>query len=255
MQAPSGEQPAPQHHLSIVLPAFNEEDNIEEAVVARHEVAERLCADHEIIVVDDGSPDRTADVVRSWRPATRASGSCRTASNRGYGEALRSGFLAARKDLVFFTDADNQFDLDELERVPAVDRPGRRGGRLPHQPPGPVHAAAQRQGVEPAGAGRCSTSRSATSTAPSSCSGATCFEELDLESVGAMVNTELMVKVGRSGARRSSSSACTHYPRTAGEARGAHPQGHRRPLIELARMYRKLRGRGPRTPARPSRRR
>ena len=111
--------------LSVVLPAYNEEANVGLAVERATAVARRLAQDYEVIVVDDGSVDATADVVRRASEKDSRVRLIPHGRNRGYGEALRTGFLAARMDLVFFTDADNQFDLDELEA--GAERP-RLGG-------------------------------------------------------------------------------------------------------------------------------
>lgn len=239
-----------EHTLSIVLPAYNEQDNIKEVVLRSTEVAERLCRDHEIIVVDDGSTDATADLVRALAIEDSRIRLVAHGINRGYGEALRSGFLAARKDLVFFTDADNQFDLAEIGAfLPWVDRvdvvAGYRIGRqdtlvrrlnalawnylvriLFHVPVRDIDCAFKMFRRE-------------------------VLEDLHIESVGAMVNTELMVKVGRAG-KAVVELGVTHYPRTAGQARGAHPRVIMRALVELVRMYRKLKREGP-GPARPAR--
>jgi dolichol-phosphate mannosyltransferase len=98
-----------------VLPAFNEEANIgpmiEAALTTLPELAER----YEVIVVDDGSRDGTADVAQDWmrrhHPAVRL---LAHDGNRGYGAAIRTGLRHARGDLVFYTDADRQFDIAEL---------------------------------------------------------------------------------------------------------------------------------------------
>ncbi len=109
--------PARRPAVSIVLPAFNEEANIEQAVAEATATAERLFAEHEVIVVDDGSarraPRRSCARSPASDPRVRLISHGR---NRGYGEALRTGFLASRLDFVFFTDADLQFDMNELER-------------------------------------------------------------------------------------------------------------------------------------------
>ncbi len=101
--------------LSLVLPAFNEDANIARAVREAAAAGESLFADHEVVVVDDGSRDRTAAVLdalgRELGPRLVV---VRHPHNRGYGAALRSGFAASRGDLVFYTDSDNQFDLAEL---------------------------------------------------------------------------------------------------------------------------------------------
>jgi 4-amino-4-deoxy-L-arabinose transferase-like glycosyltransferase len=103
--------------LSLVLPAYNEEAGIRQAIVEADEALAALCDDYEILVVDDGSRDATAVVVAeeaAIRPRVRL---LRHDSNRGYGAALRTGFEAARFDLVAFTDADCQFYLADLDRL------------------------------------------------------------------------------------------------------------------------------------------
>src|SRR5437588_449059 len=107
--------------ISFVLPAYNEEANVAEAIRRVRTVAQRLCSAYEIIVVDDGSADATAERVEAANEGDVVL--LRHPRNRGYGEALRTGFQAARRDLVFFTDSDNQFDLNELELfLPWIDR-------------------------------------------------------------------------------------------------------------------------------------
>jgi glycosyltransferase involved in cell wall biosynthesis len=227
------------HRLSIVLPAFNEEANIVEAIRRSTVVADRLCADHEVIVVDDGSRDATAEIVRSEAARDPRIRLVRHARNQGYGEALRTGFRSARMDLVFFTDADNQFDLDELEaflaRIDGVDVVA--GYRLNRQDPfgRRVNAKAWNLLVRvlfyvPVRDIDCAFKLFRRSV----------FDEIDIESVGAMVNTELMVKLGRAGAGVLEVGV-THYPRTAGVARGANPRVVARALFELTRMYGRLR--------------
>jgi glycosyltransferase involved in cell wall biosynthesis len=106
---------APVPGISIVLPAYNEEENVGEAVGQALEVLPELAEDYEVIVVDDGSADDTAAaalaLVSEHHPRVRL---LRHDRNRGYGAAIRSGFQHARFDLVFYTDSDLQFDLSEL---------------------------------------------------------------------------------------------------------------------------------------------
>jgi dolichol-phosphate mannosyltransferase len=109
--------------LSLVLPAFNEEAGIRQAIAEADEALATLTAHYEILVVDDGSSDATASVVAeeaARRPHVRL---LRHERNRGYGAALRTGFEAARFDLVAFSDADCQFHLEDLGRLlPLTDR-------------------------------------------------------------------------------------------------------------------------------------
>jgi dolichol-phosphate mannosyltransferase len=103
--------------LSLVIPAFNESAVIARAVAEAEAALAPHFREFEIIVVDDGSADDTAAVVfetLSRAPHTRILWHDR---NRGYGAALRTGFEAARFDLVAFTDADCQFDLADLARM------------------------------------------------------------------------------------------------------------------------------------------
>lgn len=97
-----------------MLPAYNEESALEATVMAVRRVLEALRRPFEIIVVDDGSVDRTgalAERLARDDPAVRV---VRHARNRGYGAALRSGFAAARLEWVFLMDSDGQFDPLEL---------------------------------------------------------------------------------------------------------------------------------------------
>jgi glycosyltransferase involved in cell wall biosynthesis len=101
--------------LSIVLPAYNEADNIEPVVQTAIEEAPGIAREFEVIVVDDGSRDRTAEIVQAFvterHPEVRM---LRHVDNKGYGAALRTGFSHARYEHVFYTDADRQFDIGEL---------------------------------------------------------------------------------------------------------------------------------------------
>jgi glycosyltransferase involved in cell wall biosynthesis len=102
--------------ISAVLPAFNEEDNIERAATRMAEVLGSLgLRDWEVIVVDDGSIDRTGEVAD--RLAARDPDHIKVShhsSNLGYAAALRTGFTSARHQLIFYTDSDNQFDVREI---------------------------------------------------------------------------------------------------------------------------------------------
>ena len=100
----------------MVLPAYNEQASLTKAVERALAVLPTLVDSFEVIVVDDGSTDDTDVVGREL--VDRHEGLVRLLThpaNRGYGAALRTGFGAARGELLFYTDADNQFDLAELE--------------------------------------------------------------------------------------------------------------------------------------------
>lgn len=101
--------------LSVVLPAYNEELNIERAVARCLETLPAVAERIEVVVVDDGSRDGTADVVTGLIAAHPDQVRLvRHRRNLGYGCAIANGFNAATGDYLFYTDADNQFDVAEL---------------------------------------------------------------------------------------------------------------------------------------------
>jgi glycosyltransferase involved in cell wall biosynthesis len=106
---------APSAEVSAVMPAYNEEANLEESVGRTARALERCTRAFEIIVVDDGSQDGTAAVLERLKGAHPNLRVIRHPVNRGYGAALRSGFDAARFGWIFLMDADNQFDPAEVE--------------------------------------------------------------------------------------------------------------------------------------------
>jgi len=102
--------------LSLILPAFNEAAVIATAVAEADAALSQIAIDYEIIVVDDGSSDETASIVSELSATNEHVRLIQHSPNQGYGAAIRSGFHAAEKELVVFTDADCQFDLTELDR-------------------------------------------------------------------------------------------------------------------------------------------
>jgi len=108
--------------ISFFFPACNEEDTVEELARRAEKVLRDLTSDHEVIIVDDGSTDRTGEIADRLAAENRHIRVVRHEANRGYGVALRSGFAAARLDLVFYTDGDLQFDVSELSKlIPLID--------------------------------------------------------------------------------------------------------------------------------------
>jgi glycosyltransferase involved in cell wall biosynthesis len=100
--------------LSVFFPALNDSGTIASLVISALQTARTLTPDFEIIIVNDGSADSTAqiaDELARTYPEVRVVHHQR---NRGYGGALRSGFAAATRDLVFYTDGDAQYDPAEM---------------------------------------------------------------------------------------------------------------------------------------------
>jgi glycosyltransferase involved in cell wall biosynthesis len=110
--------------LSVFFPAYNDAPSLPSLVGRTFSVLEQNVEDFEVIVVDDGSWDDTARVLEELRSAHGPRLRVVTHPlNRGYGGALRSGFEAATKDYVFYTDGDGQYDVGELPLLLARARP------------------------------------------------------------------------------------------------------------------------------------
>src|SRR2546423_11048308 len=104
----------PVRSISMVLPAYNEETNIALAVESADRALTRTGLECELIVVNDGSCDRTGELLRELAPRLPRLRIVEHFPNRGYGGALRAGFAAASLEWIFQSDADNQFDYSEL---------------------------------------------------------------------------------------------------------------------------------------------
>ncbi|GAB5513993.1 glycosyltransferase [Rhodopirellula baltica] len=102
--------------ITLILPAYNEAEVIADAIMEADSALSSITHRYEIIVVDDGSSDATAEIVREFAKFIHSLRLIQHPRNQGYGAAIRSGFSAAQCDLVAFTDADCQFDLTELDR-------------------------------------------------------------------------------------------------------------------------------------------
>src|SRR5437764_576109 len=114
----TGEQEAPARTtLSVIFPAFNEEGNIRRTVESATRVLPRFAESWEIIVVDDGSQDTTGVICDELAALYPQVHTIHHSRNLGYGAALKSGIIAAKNDLIFFTDSDGQFDLKELRQL------------------------------------------------------------------------------------------------------------------------------------------
>ena len=100
--------------ISVFFPCHNEEENVSRVVAQAVEVAGQISDDFEVIVVDDGSRDRTGAIADELAVKDARVRVVHHPTNLGYGAALQSGFRAASKGLVFYTDGDAQFDIREL---------------------------------------------------------------------------------------------------------------------------------------------
>lgn len=104
--------------LSVFFPAYNDAPSLPGLITKTFEVLTRHVRDFEVVVVNDGSADDTAAVLEQLQGVHGARLRVIThPENRGYGGALRTGFAAATKDFVFYTDGDGQYDVGELPKL------------------------------------------------------------------------------------------------------------------------------------------
>lgn len=102
------------HSISVFFPAYNDGGTIASMVLAALMTLRELTDDYEVIVVNDGSADYTAEVLDELAHQLDRVRVIHHQANRGYGGALRTGFAAASKELIFYTDGDAQYDPREL---------------------------------------------------------------------------------------------------------------------------------------------
>jgi glycosyltransferase involved in cell wall biosynthesis len=103
--------------LSIFFPAYNDAGTIASLALVAHMTARQLTDDYEVIVIDDGSPDHTGELLDEMARHFPWLKVVHHPANRGYGGALRTGFQTASKDLIFYTDGDAQYDPREMTRL------------------------------------------------------------------------------------------------------------------------------------------
>jgi glycosyltransferase involved in cell wall biosynthesis len=224
--------------LSAVLPAYNEQEVIHQTVAAVDSALKELVDDYEIIVVNDGSVDQTAQRLAELQtryPRLRVQTHAR---NRGYGAALATGFSAAQKELIFLTDGDKQFDVRELaDFLPLPDDVDLYiGYRQPRADP-PLRLLF--------GHGWNLVVRLLFGYTARDVDCAfklfrrEVWRRLDVRSRGATFSAELLVKARRVG-YRVRERPVRHYPRPAGSPTGARPAVIARAFVELFRLRRDL---------------
>ena len=100
--------------ISVFFPCYNEQENVGRTTENALMVLDKLKADFEVIIVDDGSSDDTGRIADQIARQDNRVKVVHHKRNLGYGAALQSGFKAATKELVFYTDGDGQFDISEM---------------------------------------------------------------------------------------------------------------------------------------------
>ena len=225
--------------VSIVLPAYNEEAVIATTVQQCVEVLSTIAPDYQIVVVNDGSRDRTGEIADALAAANPRITVVHNRPNRGYGGALIAGFNAANKELSFFMDADGQFDIHDIALLLRLREEGHRAvlGYRKHRQDAFMRKAnawgwkllvsmmfnLRVRDVD------CAFKLYDTAL----------VRVCDVRSEGAMVNTEMLAKLTRLKVPFVQVPV-RHYPRKHGSATGANPRVIARAFMELLRLRRRL---------------
>lgn len=225
--------------LSVFFPCYNEQANVEPLTRKTVETLSRITDNFEVIIVNDGSKDRTAaiaDRLAAEIPQVRV---VHHPVNRGYGAALQSGFRAAAKELVFYTDGDSQFDISELSSIlPLIEKCDIVSCYRVNRQDGPIRKLNA----------WCWT-RLVCFLFSLHLRDIDCafklykrriFDDMPLLSTGAAIDTEILARASRKG-YTILQTGVHHYPRTAGSQTGANPKVILRAFKELFGLWRQMR--------------
>lgn len=225
---------------SVVLPAFNEEANIEQVVRDCVAYLDGTGLDYELLVVNDGSKDRTGEILGHLEAEFPRLRPQHHPQNRGYGAALRTGFDAARKPFVFYMDGDGQFDIRELDLLLPLATDEDHivtGFRIKRNDPFLRRLNARLFGgwlVRILLNVYVRDLNCAFKLIPRKV-----LQAIRLESTGALINAELYGRAIRKGFRIKEIGV-HHYPRTAGVQTGAHISVIFRAFYDLFRLRQKI---------------
>ena len=225
--------------MSVIFPAFNEEGNIRRTVEAAVKILPKVAMSWEIIVVDDGSSDATTAICDDLKARYPEVGVISHGQNRGYGAALKSGIMAAKYELIFFSDSDGQFDLRELRQLIcwAEDYDIVAGYRAKRQDP--LHRR-----INALGWNVLVRLVLGIKIRDIDCAfklfRRAVFNQIQIRCVGAMVNTEILAQATRLGMRIHQVKV-SHFPRRHGKQSGANIHVIVKAFRELCRLWRQLR--------------
>ena len=222
--------------LSIIIPTYNEEKDILDCL---NSLNSQSYKNFEIIIVDDGSNDKTREIADRLAAEDGKIRVVHHETNMGYGAAIRSGISACKKEYVFFTDGDNQFDVSQLSLfVPLISKyDGIIGFRLNRQD----------NFVRKANAwawNRLVQWLFGLKVKDIDCAfkvfSRRVFEKVQLESSGAMISTEMLVRMKKNGYTLHEIGVL-HSPRLAGRQTGANLRVIFKAFNELYLFYLKMR--------------
>jgi len=229
--------------ISVFFPCYNEEKNVAKTTKQALKVLEKLNTDFEVIIVDDGSYDATGRIADEIAAKDGRVKVVHHKTNLGYGAALQSGFKTATKKLVFYTDGDGQFDIDEMPPLLALmkDFDIVSCYRLNRQ-----------DNLIRRINGWCWTKLTCLlfgmKIRDVDCAfklyKREIFDHIKISSTGALIDTEILARAIRKG-YTITQKAVHHYPRTAGIQTGANLKVILRAFSELFKLHRQIRSEYP----------
>ena len=225
--------------ISVFFPCYNEQENVGRTVEKALEVMQKLNADFEVIIVDDGSSDGTGQIADEIADREGRVKVVHHEGNLGYGAALQSGFKAATKELVFYTDGDGQFDINEMPPLLAL---------MEQYDIVSCYRLNRQDSIIRKINGWCWT-RLVCLMFGLKIRDIDCafklykrqiFDKLELSSTGALIDAEILARAARKGCRITQKGV-HHYPRTSGEQSGANIRVVLRAFKELFKLQRRIR--------------
>jgi len=225
--------------ISVFFPCYNEQDNIAHVVQQALAALEKLKADFEVIIVDDGSSDSTGQIADELAGQNSGVKVVHHRTNLGYGAALQSGFKAATKELVFYTDGDGQFDINEMP--PLL-------GLMEHYDIVSCYRLNRQDNLIRKINGWCWTKLVCLlfgiKVRDIDCAfklyKREIFDNIKLVSTGALIDAEILARAVRKG-YRITQKGIHHYPRTAGSQTGANFRVILRAFKELLKLRSQIR--------------
>jgi glycosyltransferase involved in cell wall biosynthesis len=206
--------------LSVFFPCYNEEANVEKTTLAALRTCRRVCDDLEVIIVNDGSRDRTGEIAERLAAEHREVRAVHNNPNQGYGGALQRGFREATKEWVFYTDGDGQFDFEEIDKlIPLLGRYDIISGyRLDRRDPllRKINAFGWTSLANVVFRLWLRDIDCAFKLYPRRL-----FQEIEMKSRSALIDTEILARAKRLG-YTIGQVGVHHFPRTAGEQTGAN---------------------------------
>ena len=225
--------------ISVFFPCYNEQDNITRVVEQALTVLGKLNADFEVIIVNDGSSDGTGQIAEEIAGQKDRVKVVHHRRNLGYGAALKSGFKAATKELVFYTDGDGQFDINEMP--PLL-------GLMEQYDIVSCYRLNRQDNLIRKINGWCWTKLVCLlfgmKIRDIDCAfklyKREIFDKMEMSSTGALIDAEILARAVRKG-YRITQTGVHHYPRTAGEQSGASLRVVLRAFKELIKLQRRIR--------------